>query len=153
MARVFFKATEDALNNITEQFKLAYPLRTSMLYTRNAASQIAAESPTADDGYFKTVFVSDGNVHGTGYRGSFLNTSWELQEEQLAFLCGSNSSVWRIRIDLAPVLPVRIGSDLLTDVAEPNIIVCNIVGRHRYLLSIHIGKIYQKKRSHSIHLT
>ena len=30
MARVFFKATEDALNNITEQFKLVHPLRTSI---------------------------------------------------------------------------------------------------------------------------
>ena len=48
MARVFFKATEDALNNITEQFKLVHPLRTSMLYTRNAVSQIATETPTAD---------------------------------------------------------------------------------------------------------
>ena len=36
------------MNNITEQFKLVHPLRTSMLYTRNAVSQIATETPTAD---------------------------------------------------------------------------------------------------------
>ena len=90
MARVFFKATEDALNNITEQFKLVHPLRTSMLYTRNAVSQIATEKPTADDDYFKTVFDPESNVHGTGYREAFLNTSWELQEEQLAWLLLNN---------------------------------------------------------------
>lgn len=43
MARVFFKATEDALNNITEQFNLVHPLRASMLYTRNARLETLKE--------------------------------------------------------------------------------------------------------------
>ena len=82
MARVFFKATEAALNNITDQFKLVHPLRTSMQYTRNIVEQIAAENPTADDAFFKGRIDPDDNVHGTGYRDAFLDTPWEEQEEQ-----------------------------------------------------------------------
>lgn len=90
MARVFFKATEAALNNITDQFKLVHPLRTSMQYTRNIVEQIAAENPTADDAFFKGRIDPDDNVHGTGYRDAFLDTPWEEQEEQLAWLLLNN---------------------------------------------------------------
>ena len=90
MAPVFFKATEDALNNITKQFKLVHPLRTSMLYTRSAMRQISAEMPNADDNYFKGIIDPENNVHGTGYREAFLQTAWEAQEEQLAWLLLNN---------------------------------------------------------------
>lgn len=90
MARVFFRATEDALKNITEQFKLVHPLRTSMLYTRKAVAQIIAENQTADNAYLKAVIDPDDNVHGTGYKDAFLNTPWEEQEEQLAWLLLNN---------------------------------------------------------------
>lgn len=90
MARVFFKATEDALNNITEQFNLVHPLRASMLYTRNAVTQMATENTNADDTYFKSLIDPDDNVHGTGYREAFLNTPWAEQEEQLAWLLLNN---------------------------------------------------------------
>lgn len=90
MARVFFKVTEDALNNITELFKLVHPLRTSMQYTRNIMAQMAAENPNVDDDYYKSVFDPDNKVHGTGYQEAFLNTPWEEQEEQLAWLLLNN---------------------------------------------------------------
>lgn len=90
MARVFFKVTEDALNNITELFKLVHPLRTSMHYTRNAVVQIATENPNADDDYFKSIIDPDENVHGTGFREAFIDTPWVNQEEQLAWLLLNN---------------------------------------------------------------
>lgn len=90
MARVFFKATEDALNNITKQFDLVHPLRTSMQYTRNVMTKMAAENPNADDNYYKAVFDPDNRVHGTGYRDAFLSTPWDEQEEQLAWLLLNN---------------------------------------------------------------
>ena len=90
MARVFFKTTEDALKNITKQFDLVHPLRTSMQYTRNVMRQMATENPNADDDYYKSVFDPDNKVHGTGYRDSFLHTPWEEQEEQLAWLLLNN---------------------------------------------------------------
>ena len=90
MARVFFKVTEDALNNITELFKLVHPLRTSMQYTRNAVVQMATENPNADDDYFKSVIDPDDNVHGTGFREAFIDTPWVNQEEQLAWLLLNN---------------------------------------------------------------
>ncbi len=90
MARVFFKATEDALNNITELFKLVHPLRTSMHYTRNAVAQMATENPNADDDYFKDIIDPGNNVHGTGFREAFIDTPWSEQEEQLAWLLLNN---------------------------------------------------------------
>ena len=59
IARVFFKTTEDALRNITKQFDLVHPLRTSMQYTRNVMRQMATENPNADDDYYKSVFDPD----------------------------------------------------------------------------------------------
>ena len=90
MARVFFKATEDALNNITELFKLVHPLRTSMHYTRKAVAQMATENPNADDDYFKSIIDPDDNVHGTGFREAFIDMPWAKQEEQLAWLLLNN---------------------------------------------------------------
>ena len=74
MARVFFKATEDALNNITELFKLVHPLRTSMHYTRKAVAQMATENPNADDEYFKSIIDPDDNDHGTRFGAAFIDT-------------------------------------------------------------------------------
>lgn len=90
MARVFFKVTEDALNNITELFKLVHPLRTSMQYTRKAVEQMDIDNPNADDGYLKSSIDPEDNVHGTGYREAFIDTPWEKQEEQLAWLLLNN---------------------------------------------------------------
>lgn len=90
MARVFFKATEDALKNITELFKLVHPLRTSMHYTRNTIAQMVTENPNADDDYFKSVIDPADNVHGTGFREAFIDTPWTEQEEQLAWLLLNN---------------------------------------------------------------
>lgn len=90
MARVFFRTTEAALNNITNQFKLVHPLRSSMQYTRTVVEQIAAENPNADDAIYKNRIDPNDNVHGTGYRDAFLDTPWEEQEEQLAWLLLNN---------------------------------------------------------------
>lgn len=90
MARVFFKSTEDALNNITKLFYLVHPLRTSMQYTRSVMEQMVEENPNADDTYFKSVLDPDDKVHGTGFCEAFLNTPWQEQEEQLAWLLLNN---------------------------------------------------------------
>ena len=90
MARVFFRVTEDALNNITKHFDLVHPLRTSMRHTRNVMAQMAAENPNADDNFYKSVFDPDNAVHGTKYRETFLNTPWDEQEEQLAWILLNN---------------------------------------------------------------
>ena len=90
MARVFFKATEDALNNITELFKLVHPLRTSMHYTRKAVAQMATENPNADDDYFKSIVDPDDNGHSTGFREALIYITWAKHEEQFAWLLLNN---------------------------------------------------------------
>lgn len=61
-----------------------------MLYTRKAVAQMDAENSNADDSYFKSAIDPDDNVHGTGYRDAFIETPWEEQEEQLAWLLLNN---------------------------------------------------------------
>lgn len=90
MAQVFFNATKNALNSITELFQLVHPLRTSMHYTRSAVAQIAAVNPTANNPFFKASIDPDDTVHGTDYQAAFINTPWEKQEEQLAWLLLNN---------------------------------------------------------------
>ena len=90
MARVFFQTTENALNSITEQFKLVHPLRTSMLYTRKVAQEIASDNPSVDNEYFKNLMDPENKVHGTDFRTAFLCTAWDIQEEQLAWLLLNN---------------------------------------------------------------
>ncbi len=90
MAQVFFNATKNALNSITELFQLVHPLRTSMHYTRGAIAQIAAVNPNANNNFFKASIDPDDTVHGTDYQEAFINTPWEKQEEQLAWLLLNN---------------------------------------------------------------
>ena len=87
---VFFQATRDALDNITAAFDFVHPLRASMLYTRRKLSEINASVENADDIAFQAVVDPEHLVHGVGYRESFINTAWENQEEQLAWLLLNN---------------------------------------------------------------
>ena len=57
MAQVFFNATKNALNSITELFQLVHPLRTSMHYTRSAVAQIAAVNPNANNTFSRLPLI------------------------------------------------------------------------------------------------
>lgn len=90
MANVFFQATQDALDNITAAFDFVHPLRASMKYTRRKISEINVSNPTAENIIFQSEVDPNQEIHGVGYRGSYINTSWEQQEEQLAWLLLNN---------------------------------------------------------------
>lgn len=90
MAKVFFKATEDALRNITEVFNFVHPLRVSMLYTRKVIAKLHTENENADDEFFKAEIDPNNYVHGVGYTDAFLNSQWDIQEEHLAWLLLNN---------------------------------------------------------------
>lgn len=90
MATVFFQATQDALDNITTAFNFVHPLRASMKYTRRKLSELNEANPTTEDAVFQTEVDPNQEIHGVGYRASYIDTSWEHQEEQLAWLLLNN---------------------------------------------------------------
>ena len=87
---VFFQATKDALDKITAAFDFVHPLRASMQYTRRRVSEIDANVENADDTVFQAEIDPDCLIHSVGYRESYINTPWEGQEEQLAWLLLNN---------------------------------------------------------------
>lgn len=90
MANVFFQATKDALDNITAAFSFVHPLRASMQYTRQRVAMLSMGNPDADDMFFRTEIDPSGSIHGVAYEDAFINTRWEEQEEQLAWLLLNN---------------------------------------------------------------
>ena len=90
MANVFFQATQDALENITAAFDFVHPLRAGMKYTRRKISEINASNPAADGRIFQSEVDPDQEIHGVDYRSSYIDTPWEQQEEQLAWLLLNN---------------------------------------------------------------
>lgn len=87
---VFFQATRDALDNITDAFDFVHPLRASMLYTRRKLSEMNTSIENADDMASQAEVDPGHFVHGVGYKESFIDTAWENQEEQLAWLLLNN---------------------------------------------------------------
>lgn len=83
---VFFQATKDALDKITAAFDFVHPLRASMQYTRRKVSEINANIENADDTVFQAEIDPDHLIHNVSYRESYVNTPWDDQEEQLAWL-------------------------------------------------------------------
>lgn len=90
MAKVFFQATQDALDNITTAFNFVHPLRASMKYVRRKISEIDTANPLAEDIIFQSEIDPDQEIHGIAYRNTYINIPWERQEEQLAWLLLNN---------------------------------------------------------------
>lgn len=86
MESVFFQATRDALDKITAAFDFVHPLRASMQYTRRRVSEIDANVENADDTVFQDEIDPSRLIYSVSYRDSYINTPWEDQEEQLAWL-------------------------------------------------------------------
>lgn len=90
MESVFFQATRDALDKITAAFDFVHPLRASMQYTRRRVSEIDANVDNADDTVFQDEIDPERLIYSVSYRDSYINTPWEDQEEQLAWLLLNN---------------------------------------------------------------
>ena len=90
MERVFFQAKRDALENITELYNFFHSLTVSFLFTRKEINRLNADSVATSDADFKNVIDPNTEVHGVGYRKAFIDTPWEEQEQQLAWILLNN---------------------------------------------------------------
>jgi hypothetical protein len=90
MAKLFFRASEDALDNITAAFDISHPLRVSFRYTRKVLNDLNSCSEHVDTKLCEETINSDGYIHGVNYKRAFFDTSYEEQEEKLAWFLLNN---------------------------------------------------------------
>lgn len=90
MEQVFFRASKDALDNITHAFDFVHPLTVSMRYTRDSLKETLDNNPALSMDDMKSLIDPQNNVHGVDYKHSFIDTSWNEQEENLAWLLLNN---------------------------------------------------------------
>ena len=90
MADLFFRASEDALDNITAAFDISHPLRASFRYTRKTLNELNPDSNNVNSELCNEMINGDGYVHGVNYKRAFFDTSFEDQEEKLAWFLLNN---------------------------------------------------------------
>ena len=90
MAYVFFRASEDALDNLTEVFNLIHPLRASLAFTRNVVNTLYTDVRDVDVKVCQRVVDKDKLFESVNYKCAFFDTSYENQEEKLAWILLNN---------------------------------------------------------------
>jgi hypothetical protein len=90
MADVFFRASKDALDNITAAFDNVHPLTVSLRYTRRVINEALSRSTGNSEIDYQRIIDPDASVHGVNYKRAFIETSWATQEENLAWLLLNN---------------------------------------------------------------
>jgi hypothetical protein len=90
MADVFFRASKDALDNITMAFDFVHPLTVSLRYTRRVINEAGNSKISDAEIDYQQIIDPDCVVHGVNYKRAFIETSWDTQEENLAWLLLNN---------------------------------------------------------------
>lgn len=88
MNEVFFRASQDALDNITSVFDFVHPLTASMKFTGDKVEELYKKGKTADE--IDAIIDPARSVHGVNYTRAFIKTAWTEQEEKLAWLLLNN---------------------------------------------------------------
>ncbi len=88
MNEVFFRASQDALDNITHVFDFVHPLTASMKFTGDKVVELHKKGKTADE--IVAIIDPAHSVHGANYIRAFVETAWSEQEEKLAWLLLNN---------------------------------------------------------------
>ena len=88
MNEVFFRASQDALDNITSVFDFVHPLTASMKFTGDKVAELHKKGKAADE--IAAIIDPTHSVHGANYTRAFVETAWSEQEEKLAWLLLNN---------------------------------------------------------------
>ena len=86
MTAVFFRASEDALDNITTAFDNIYPLTVSLKYTRRVINEAVNSNESDGEIDYQQIIDPENSVQGVNYKRAFIETSWDTQEENLAWV-------------------------------------------------------------------
>lgn len=90
MADVFFRASNDAMSNITYAFDFVHPVTVSMKYVRKEIEKLTISNQFLSNDKIKDVIDPSCSVHGVNYKRSFIEETWEEQEERIAWLLLNN---------------------------------------------------------------
>ena len=86
MEQVFFEATRNALNAITELCDLMHPITVSVWNTQAQVNGICNMVPAANEKQLASKFGLGSGIHGVNYKRFFLQKSWEEHKEDIAWL-------------------------------------------------------------------
>ena len=78
--KLFFTASEDALDMISREYDLIHPLRASLKYVRKNVANLS------DISMAQSMIDPSEEIHGVNYQKAFISDSWEKQEEELAWM-------------------------------------------------------------------
>lgn len=90
MENVFFRASKDALDNITTAFDNVHPLTVSLKYTRWVINEAVNSNSFDVEIDCQQMIDPENFVHGVNYKRAFIETSWDTQIENLAWLLLNN---------------------------------------------------------------
>lgn len=90
MESVFFRASIDALDNITTVFDDIHPLTVSLRYTRRVINEAVNSNASDVEIDYQQIIDPENYVHGVNYKRAFIETSWDTQEENLAWFLLNN---------------------------------------------------------------
>lgn len=90
MSMVFFRASKDALDRITAAFDFIHPLTASMRYARKKITELGTACESLSEEEMQQEIDPEHKVHGVNYKRAFIDASWEVQEELLAWFLLNN---------------------------------------------------------------
>lgn len=90
MTKVFFRASDAALDNITAAFDFVHPINVSMRYTRRIITKALENSPELDLSDLRKIIDPENHVHGVNYGRAFVDAGCDAHEENLAWLLLNN---------------------------------------------------------------
>ena len=86
MADAFFQSTKDALDTLTSLCDLIHPLTVALWNTRSQVTGTYTVNPNVTPHQMAAKYGLGSGIHGVNYRRAFVDTSWEAQQESIAWL-------------------------------------------------------------------
>lgn len=86
MKDVFFTATKDALNSITEIFDSVWPIAVGLWNLRKMVNETKQKSPGITEKDFATIFTQGSGIHGVNFKHAFFERTWEQQQSDFAWI-------------------------------------------------------------------
>ena len=90
MKQVFFRASKDALDNISRAYDFVHPLTASMRFTRDTLEEASNAKPGLSNADMSALIDPNETVHGVNYKLAFIDTDWNKQEKNIAWLLLNN---------------------------------------------------------------
>lgn len=86
MADAFFQATKNALVTLTSLCDLIHPLTVAMWNTRSQVIGTYSVNPNVTPHQMASKYGLGSGIHGVNYKRAFVETSWDVHQENIAWL-------------------------------------------------------------------